>query len=81
MQGSAADIIKRAMIAVDAWIIDEQAPATLIMQVHDELVLEVDEDAVDAVSERICSLMAGAADLSVPLVVEVGRGANWDEAH
>ncbi len=81
MQGSAADIIKRAMIAVDAWIINEQAPATLIMQVHDELVLEVDEDAVDSVSESVCSLMAGAAELSVPLVVDAGRGANWDEAH
>ena len=81
MQGTAADIIKRAMIAVDAWIIDEQAPATLIMQVHDELVLEVDADAVDSISDRVCSLMAEAAELSVPLVVDAGRGANWDEAH
>ena len=81
MQGTAADIIKRAMIAVDGWILNEQAPATLIMQVHDELVLEVDADAVDGVSDHVCALMAGAAALSVPLVVDVGRGANWDEAH
>ena len=81
MQGTAADIIKRAMIAVDAWIESERVPATLIMQVHDELVLEVDENAVDMVTERICELMTGAADLTVPLVVDAGRGANWDEAH
>ena len=81
MQGTAADIIKRAMIAVDAWIMRDKAPATLIMQVHDELVLEVDEDAVDSVSERVCTLMAEAAELTVPLVVDAGRGANWDEAH
>lgn len=81
MQGTAADIIKRAMIAVDAWIIDEQAPATLIMQVHDELVLEVDEEALESVSERVRALMAQAAELTVPLVVDVGCGANWDEAH
>ena len=81
MQGTAADIIKRAMIAVDAWIMRDKSPATLIMQVHDELVLEVDEDAVDSVSERVCTLMAEAAELTVPLVVDAGRGANWDEAH
>lgn len=81
MQGTAADIIKRAMIAVDSWIEDEQAPATLIMQVHDELVLEVDEGAVETVSEQVCDLMVEAAELTVPLVVEAGRGANWDEAH
>lgn len=81
MQGTAADIIKRAMIAVDAWIMRDKSPATLIMQVHDELVLEVDEDAVDSVSERVCTLMAEAAELTVPLIVDAGRGANWDEAH
>jgi DNA polymerase-1 len=81
MQGTAADIIKRAMIAVDAWIENESVPATLIMQVHDELVFEVDEEAVFTVSERIRELMVGAADLAVPLVVDEGRGANWDEAH
>ncbi len=80
MQGTAADIIKRAMITVDAWIESEGAPATLIMQVHDELVFEIDEDAT-AVAEHICELMVGAADLAVPLVVDAGHGANWDEAH
>ena len=81
MQGTAADIIKRAMLAVDAWIETEAAPATLVMQVHDELVLEVDADAADAVSRRVSELMCGAATLRVPLEVEVGVGANWDEAH
>jgi len=81
MQGTAADIIKRAMIAVDSWIEGERAPATLIMQVHDELVLEVDENAVDAVTERVCELMTGSAELTVPLIVDAGSGANWDEAH
>lgn len=81
MQGSAADIIKRAMIAVDEWIRTEKLPADLIMQVHDELVLEVDEAAADDVADGIVRLMAGAAELSVPLVVDVGRGSNWDEAH
>jgi len=81
MQGSAADIIKRAMIAVDAWCEREDAPARLIMQVHDELVLEVREDAVDEVSAAIQERMAGAAELKVPLRIEVGTGANWDQAH
>jgi DNA polymerase-1 len=81
MQGSAADIVKRAMIAVDAWLRDAAVDARLIMQVHDELVLEVALDAVDAVTRQLGSLMSGAASLAVPLVVEVGVGANWDEAH
>ena len=81
MQGTAADIIKRAMIAVDAWIRGTQAPATLVMQVHDELVLEVDRDAVDAVRREVTTLMSAAAALAVPLEVSVGLGANWDEAH
>jgi len=81
MQGTAADIIKKAMIAVDNWIESESTPAMLIMQVHDELVLEVDKRHVDAVSDRVCELMTGAAELSVPLVVEAGRGSNWNEAH
>ena len=81
MQGTAADIIKRAMLAVDAWIESEAAPATLVMQVHDELVLEVDADAVDAVGRRVSELMCSAATLRVPLEVQVGVGANWDEAH
>ena len=81
MQGTAADIIKRAMLAVDAWIESERAPATLVMQVHDELVLEVDAEAVEAVGARVSELMCGAATLRVPLEVEVGVGVNWDEAH
>ncbi|MFT4561392.1 MAG: DNA polymerase-1 [Gammaproteobacteria bacterium] len=81
MQGTAADIIKRAMIAVDQWIEETRAPATLIMQVHDELVLEVDVDALDMVTSRVRELMEAAAQLSIPLVVDTGYGINWDEAH
>jgi DNA polymerase-1 len=81
MQGTAADIIKRAMIAVDAWCAREDAPARLIMQVHDELVLEVRSDAVEPVAEAVRERMTTAAELRVPLRVDVGSGANWDEAH
>jgi DNA polymerase-1 len=81
MQGTASDIIKRAMIDLDAWLEARQAPARMLMQVHDELVLEVRADAVDAVGARVRALMQGAADLAVPLVVDIGVGDNWDEAH
>jgi DNA polymerase-1 len=81
MQGTAADIIKRAMIAVDAWCEREDVPARLIMQVHDELVLEVRHDAVEEVTAAVRERMAGAAELRVPLRIEIGTGANWDEAH
>ncbi len=81
MQGTAADIIKRAMIAVDGWLEESSIDAKLIMQVHDELVLETAEDCVEQVRKQLKPLMEGAADLAVPLVVEVGVGANWDEAH
>ncbi len=85
MQGTAADIIKRAMIAVDAWLQTSGAPARLIMQVHDELVLEVADEAVSTVIDQLRSHMAGAADLAVPLKVDVGVGRNWtrriDSAH
>ena len=81
MQGTAADIIKRAMITIDAWCTAEDAPARLIMQVHDELVLEVREEAVEQVSAAVRERMVNAASLSVPLRVDVGVGANWDEAH
>lgn len=81
MQGTAADIIKTAMIAVDAWLAESQLDARMIMQVHDELVLEVAEDQVDAVSEPLRKFMSSAAMLKVPLLVEVGVGNNWDEAH
>jgi len=81
MQGTAADIIKRAMIAVDAWCAREDMPARLIMQVHDELVLEVRSDCIERVARAVEERMTGAAELRVPLRVEVGTGANWDEAH
>ena len=81
MQGTAADIIKRAMITVDAWCAREDAPARLIMQVHDELVLEVRSDAVERVKEAVRERMTTAAELRVPLRVDIGTGANWDEAH
>jgi len=81
MQGTAADIIKRAMIEVDAWLQSSRVAARLIMQVHDELVLEVAEDAVDTVVGQIRTHMIRAADLSVALKVDVGLGRNWDEAH
>jgi DNA polymerase I len=81
MQGTAADIIKRAMIAVDAWCIREDVPARLIMQVHDELVLEVRAEVVEAVAAGVRDHMVKAAELKVPLRVDLGTGANWDEAH
>ncbi|EIL98947.1 MULTISPECIES: DNA polymerase I [Rhodanobacter] len=80
MQGSAADIIKRAMIAVAAWLKDRD-DAHMLMQVHDELVFEVRADAVDTVRTAVVARMSGAAELAVPLLVDVGVGANWDEAH
>ncbi len=81
MQGTAADIIKRAMIAVYAWLQDEQPAARMIMQVHDELVFEVARKEADAVAARVTKLMGAAARLKVPLKVEAGVGKNWDEAH
>ncbi|WP_455920983.1 DNA polymerase I [Pseudomonas putida] len=81
MQGTAADIIKRAMVAVDNWLSESGLDARVILQVHDELVLEVREDLVAQVSEQIRPHMSSAAELDVPLLVEVGVGNNWDEAH
>jgi DNA polymerase-1 len=81
MQGTAADIIKRAMIAVDSWIERSRTAARLIMQVHDELVLEVAEEAVEQTVGELRQHMMQAAELSVPLKVDVGIGLNWDEAH
>jgi DNA polymerase-1 len=81
MQGSAADIIKRAMIRLDAWLQESDAPARMVMQVHDELVLEVREDALEEVGAKVRALMSGAARLQTELVVDVGTGMNWDEAH
>ena len=81
MQGTAADLIKMAMIAVDGWLARERLAAKLIMQVHDELVLEVPEDELDLMRERLPGLMSGVAELSVPLLVDLGAGPNWDKAH
>lgn len=81
MQGSAADIIKKAMIDVDKWLSSSNVDAKIIMQVHDELVLEVAESQVDEVKERLCDIMSKALELDVPLLVEAGVGDNWDEAH
>ena len=81
MQGTAADIIKRAMISVHEWLSAEPLDAQMIMQVHDELVFEVHEADVDALQQKVEALMCSAAELSVPLTVETGVGANWDVAH
>jgi DNA polymerase-1 len=81
MQGTAADIIKRAMISVDAWCARHDAPAHLILQVHDELVLEVRQEAVEEVKAVVRERMVSAAELKVPLKVDVGVGENWDRAH
>ena len=81
MQGTAADIIKRAMISVDHWLQNERPPVRMIMQVHDELVFEVAEDRVDEARGRIRTLMESAAELAVPLLVEIGVGGDWDQAH
>jgi DNA polymerase-1 len=81
MQGTAADIIKKAMITVDNWLTSSGLDAKVILQVHDELVLEVREDLVDQVRDEVRVHMSGAASLDVPLLVEVGVGNNWDEAH
>ncbi|MCS2168858.1 DNA polymerase I [Scandinavium sp. TWS1a] len=81
MQGTAADIIKRAMIAVDAWLLKEQPRVRMIMQVHDELVFEVHKDDLDAVTKKVHELMENSTTLDVPLLVEVGSGVNWDQAH
>jgi DNA polymerase I len=81
MQGTAADIIKRAMVSVDAWLKDHASSALMILQVHDELVFEAEQDFVDTLLPEVTTRMSGAAQLSVPLVVDSGVGDNWDEAH
>jgi DNA polymerase-1 len=81
MQGTAADIIKRAMITVYHWLADDPIEARMIMQVHDELVFEVAEDEADALQAKVRDIMCDAATLSVPLKVDIGFGKNWDEAH
>ena len=81
MQGTAADIIKRAMIKADQWLHKEKPDAKMIMQVHDELVFEVADDQLDQCTARIRSIMCAAADLQVPLIVDIGIGSHWDAAH
>ncbi len=81
MQGTAADLIKLAMIAVQGWLDERRMGSKLILQVHDELVLEVPQTELPEVREALPKLMGGAAKLAVPLLVDVGVGANWDEAH
>ncbi|SFM02188.1 DNA polymerase I [Marinobacter zhejiangensis] len=82
MQGTAADIIKRAMLSVESWLTESHPDtARMIMQVHDELILEVESSSVDVIREGLVSRMSAAAELSVPLLVEAGVGDNWDEAH
>ncbi len=81
MQGTAADIIKRAMLQVDNWIRTQKPAVHMIMQVHDELVFEVKEDQLESAIHQIRNAMESAAELAVPLVVDVGVGDNWDEAH
>jgi DNA polymerase-1 len=82
MQGTAADIIKRAMLAVEDWLLSEHSEdARMVMQVHDELILEVRESMVDTIREGLVKRMSAAAELDVPLLVEAGIGDNWDQAH
>ncbi|HVG05874.1 MAG TPA: DNA polymerase I [Burkholderiaceae bacterium] len=81
MQGTAADLVKLAMIAVSKWINTEQLGTRLVMQVHDELVFEVPDDEIELATRRVPELMSRVADLRVPLLTEVGVGTNWDEAH
>ncbi|MCA8031743.1 DNA polymerase I [Burkholderia arboris] len=81
MQGTAADLIKLSMIAVDDWLTRDKLASRMIMQVHDELVLEVPEGELPLVREKLPEMMCGVAKLKVPLVAEVGAGANWEEAH
>jgi len=81
MQGTAADLIKLAMLAIDSWLTEQALETRMIMQVHDELVLEVPDSELKDVPETIASLMSGVAQLRVPLSVDVGSGANWAEAH
>ncbi|MDX5444502.1 MAG: DNA polymerase, partial [Zoogloeaceae bacterium] len=81
MQGTAADIIKRAMIRTDAWLRDSGLRARMIMQVHDELVFEVAETDLEYLQAGVRQNMQDAAELRVPLVVDIGVGGSWDEAH
>ena len=81
MQGTAADIIKKAMVTVDAWLKESGLNARMIMQVHDELVFEVAEGDMQALCDGVVARMAEAAQLDVPLIADVGVGDNWEQAH
>ena len=81
MQGTAADIIKMAMLAVDDWLRDEASDIRMIMQVHDELVFEIPDPRVSEATAKISGLMSSVAELSVPLIVDTGAGPNWAETH
>jgi DNA polymerase-1 len=81
MQGTAADIIKLAMLSVDDWLQTDKPPVRMVMQVHDELVFEVGNSYLEQASSIIQQKMSEAATLDVPLIVDVGTGVNWDEAH
>ncbi|HAL22070.1 MAG TPA: DNA polymerase I, partial [Stenotrophomonas sp.] len=81
MQGTAADIIKRAMVSVDQWLRDSGAPARMILQVQDELVFESEAGFTEELRKHVVEHMSQAAQLRVPLVVDTGIGSNWDEAH
>jgi DNA polymerase-1 len=81
MQGTAADIIKLAMIGVDSWLTGEKSKTCIIMQVHDELVFEVPEEELDVMAIELPARMSEATRLAVPLKVDTGVGNNWDEAH
>ncbi|MDH3375039.1 MAG: DNA polymerase [Gammaproteobacteria bacterium] len=76
-----ADIIKRAMIEIDAWLQGNETAARMIMQVHDELVFEVPQDEAGAFADQVTAIMCGAAELTVLLRVDIDTGGNWDEAH
>ncbi|MCP4898430.1 MAG: hypothetical protein GY906_15760, partial [bacterium] len=81
VQGSAADLIKKAMITIDRRLREEYPEQILLLQVHDELMFEVDEDKLDAVAAMVKEEMTTAIELSVPLVVDIGHGKTWTEAH
>ena len=81
MQGTAADIIKIAMLQVDQWLVETGIDAMMIMQVHDELVLETADSEIDKVKEGLIRIMSEAVELSIPLVVECGVGGDWEAAH
>jgi DNA polymerase-1 len=81
MQGTAADLIKLSMIAVQDWLERERMASRMVMQVHDELVFEVPESELPAMRERLPELMRGVGRLTVPLIAEIGVGRNWEEAH